>query len=359
MRTRDGVTLRSDVYRPEGDGPYPSLLLRTPYGKHDCEHEPSYDFARFVEAGYLVICQDVRGRFASDGEWQSFLRAETSDAADGYDAVEWAARLPAASGKVGTFGASYDGFLQWRTAAARPPSLVAMSAQSIPARYPDLEAPGALRPGQRLHWWITKMAPESRRRSGRPGTHSRSEAEAAWDAGEGANWLRFLPVSGLPREVFEEEADAVQAWLRAPHTDPWQLAAGHAGHHRPQPRLHGLVRPRRRRHGDVEGARPRRRERDRAPTVADRDRSVEPRRLRPVEVRHDRLRGGGAARWRRPDDPLVRPLAQRRGERGRRGAAGADLRHGRQLLARRRRLAPGEGAGSRAVHHQRRARQYT
>jgi len=225
MQTRDGVTLRADVYQPDGDGPYPSLLVRTPYGKHSSAGSPSYGFPRFVDAGYIVICQDARGRHASDGAWESFLRFATHDAADGYDAVEWAARLPAASGRVGTFGASYDGFLQWRTAATRPPSLIAMSAQSIPAHYQDLEGPGTIRPGKRLFWWITKMAAESRRRANRPGTQLASEGEAAWDAGEHRNWLHFLPWLDLPRAAFEDETEAVHAWLRAPHTDPWALDA--------------------------------------------------------------------------------------------------------------------------------------
>jgi putative CocE/NonD family hydrolase len=223
MTTRDGVILRSDVYRPDDGGPFPTLLLRTPYGKTGQDTAPYYDFARVVGAGYIVVCQDARGRHASDGTWKSFINADTPDAADGYDAVEWAARLPRATGLVGTFGASYDSFLQWRTASAAPPSLRAMAAMSIPARYTDLEGPGTIRPGKRLHWWITKMAAETRRRSGAPGTKLRADGEAIWDAGEGAAWERFLPWSELPRSVFEDDTDAYQAWFRTPWVDPWQL----------------------------------------------------------------------------------------------------------------------------------------
>ena len=91
--------------------------MRTPYNKKGRR------FDRFVKAGYLVVCQDARGRFQSAGEWESFVRFETHDAVDGYDTVEWAARLPGSNRKVGTIGASYNGFLQWRLAALRPPSL--------------------------------------------------------------------------------------------------------------------------------------------------------------------------------------------------------------------------------------------
>lgn len=213
---RDGVILRADVYRPSEGGPWPVLVLRTPYGK-------THQVDRYVKAGYIVVCQDARGRFDSDGEWESFVRFETHDAVDGYDTVEWAAQLDNSTGQVGTFGVSYNAFLQWRLAPLQPPSLVAMSAHSIPARYTDLEGPGTIRPGRRLNWWITSMAPEMRRHAGRSGVTDRAEMRRRWNDGESEHWLWFLPWSELPREVFEDETDAVQAWLRNPQTDPWAL----------------------------------------------------------------------------------------------------------------------------------------
>lgn len=214
---RDGVVLRADVHRPGSGGPYPVLVMRTPYGKH------KQKFEQQVKAGYIVVCQDVRGRYASDGTWESWMRPLTHDAEDGYDTVEWAARLAGASGKVGTIGFSYSALLQWRLAALRPPSLVAMSAHSIPARYTDLEGPGTLRPGRRLRWWIVTLTPDLRRRANRPGTHTETEAAAVWDAGAGQKWLYFLPWLDLPREVFEDETPFMQEWLRNPQADPWQL----------------------------------------------------------------------------------------------------------------------------------------
>jgi putative CocE/NonD family hydrolase len=219
---RDGVVLRADVFRPDHGGPYPVLVMRTPYGKQ------GHKFDRYVKAGYIVVCQDARGRFQSDGQWESFVRFDTHDAADGYDTVEWAAKLAGSTGKVGTFGASYNAFLQWRLAALAPPSLVAMSAQSIPARHTDLEGPGTIRPGRRLKWWITSMTPDMRARSKLPGTTTKAEALKLWDAGDEQKWFGFLPWLELPREVFEEETAAVRYWLKNPHTDPWKLyeAAG-------------------------------------------------------------------------------------------------------------------------------------
>lgn len=214
---RDGVVLRANVFRPDRGGPYPVLVLRTPYGK------PASGMDRRVKAGYIVVTQDARGRFASDGKWESFLRFETHDAEDGFDTVEWAAKLPNAHGIVGTFGASYNAFLQWRLAALRPPSLKAMAAFSIPARYTDLEGPGTIRPGRRLHWWVTSMSPDMRHRAGRPGVNSKAEIRNLWDAGESKKWLEFLPWSELPTDACEDETEYVQAWLKEPHTDPWKL----------------------------------------------------------------------------------------------------------------------------------------
>lgn len=216
---RDGVILRADVYRPTAGGSFPVLVKRTPYGKGGNARQ----YARHVEAGYIVVCQDARGRYASDGQYESFVRARTHDAEDGYDTVEWAARLPRSTGKVGTFGASYDAFLQWRLAPLRPPSLVAMAAFSIPARYTDLEGPGSIRPGRRLNWWFLTISPDMHKRAATPGTAANANLRAAWNAGEGDNWLRFLPWTELPRRAFEDETPFVHQWLNHPERDPWKL----------------------------------------------------------------------------------------------------------------------------------------
>jgi uncharacterized protein len=115
MKTRDGVTLYADIFRPKADGQFPVLLQRTPYGK-------SNDISialRGAARGYVMIIQDVRGRFASEGEWYVFKH----ESADGYDAVEWAAALPYSNGKVGMWGGSYVGATQMLAAIAHPPHL--------------------------------------------------------------------------------------------------------------------------------------------------------------------------------------------------------------------------------------------
>jgi putative CocE/NonD family hydrolase len=119
---RDGVTLRANIYRPVGEGRWPVLLTRLPYGKDFPLGSSALDPAQAARRGYVVIVQDTRGRFTSEGEWAPFR----FEAEDGYDTVEWAAKLPYSDGNVGMYGASYFGFTQWSAATQQPPSLKAM-----------------------------------------------------------------------------------------------------------------------------------------------------------------------------------------------------------------------------------------
>jgi putative CocE/NonD family hydrolase len=120
MTTRDGVVLRADAYRPEGPGPYPVLVRRTPYGKRTNDLAAGFSEAHyFASHGYLVVVQDTRGRFTSEGAWYPFIY----EARDGYDTIEWAAALPGSNGAVGTFGQSYGAISQYLAATQRPPHL--------------------------------------------------------------------------------------------------------------------------------------------------------------------------------------------------------------------------------------------
>jgi putative CocE/NonD family hydrolase len=115
VKMRDGTILRADIYRPKADGQFPVLLQRTPYNK-------SFGWTFGMTGagrGYVVIIQDVRGRFTSDGDWYTFK----NESDDGYDTIEWAAALPYSNGKVGMFGGSYVGATQMLAAIAHPPHL--------------------------------------------------------------------------------------------------------------------------------------------------------------------------------------------------------------------------------------------
>jgi len=157
---RDGVRLFADIWRPLTDTRLPVLITRTPYDRHTfAEGNGGEALAR---EGFVVISQDCRGRFESEGEgWVPF----ELDAEDGFDTVEWAAAQPWSNGKVGMFGASYMGAAQWQAATARPPSLVALLPECCPAEYwfPAWGPGGALRVGQRVPWALSVAMEEARR----------------------------------------------------------------------------------------------------------------------------------------------------------------------------------------------------
>jgi hypothetical protein len=157
---RDGVRLFSDIWRPDTDEPLPVLVTRTPYNRRiSAEMGAGETLAR---AGYVVVSQDCRGRFESEG--QDWLPVEL-DIDDGYDTVEWAAAQSWSNGKVGMFGASYGGYIQWQAAIARPPSLVAMLPECCASDYwdPVWGPGGAFRVANRMGWTLMVAMEEARR----------------------------------------------------------------------------------------------------------------------------------------------------------------------------------------------------
>ncbi len=122
---RDGVQMATDLYFPAQDGEpaagrFPVILERTPYDKAAARN--TANGAYFARRGYVCALQDVRGRFASEGEWYPFAR----EAPDGYDTVEWLAAQPWSDGQVGTMGGSYCGSDQSALATLNPPHLRTM-----------------------------------------------------------------------------------------------------------------------------------------------------------------------------------------------------------------------------------------
>ncbi|MBM3945727.1 MAG: CocE/NonD family hydrolase, partial [SAR202 cluster bacterium] len=124
IKMRDGTTTYADVYRPAARGKFPVLLTRTPYDRTaGYSRAGTMDAVRATMAGYAVVIQDVRGRYASEGQFNPFHQ----EINDGYDSVEWAGSQPWSNGSVGTFGGSYVGATQWLAASSVPPSLKAIA----------------------------------------------------------------------------------------------------------------------------------------------------------------------------------------------------------------------------------------
>jgi putative CocE/NonD family hydrolase len=150
---RDGVKLYADVYHPRAEGRYPVLVVRTPYGvQRDAVHET---MIKFAQRGYAVVMNDTRGRYESEGKWEPFR----TEAKDGYDTIEWAAKQPWSNGKVATQGGSYLGHVQWRAGGLQPPSLVAMfpavASTNIYANWITLN--GAWRLSFNYGWGVVRM----------------------------------------------------------------------------------------------------------------------------------------------------------------------------------------------------------
>src|ERR1700723_3421226 len=166
VNMRDGVVLYADIYRPQNPGKFPVLLERTPYNK-----DSSVNFAiRAAAHGYVVIVQDVRGRYKSAGEWYPFKH----ESEDGYDTVEWAAALPYSDGKVGMFGGSYVGATQMLAAIAHPPHLAGICPVVTASNYHDnwTYQGGAFEQWFNESWITGSLAPDTFNRAIMRSTHA-------------------------------------------------------------------------------------------------------------------------------------------------------------------------------------------
>jgi hypothetical protein len=123
---RDGVRLATDLYFPARErSDLPVILTRTPYDKRKFR-EQSSEVWRFVDAGFVVAVQDLRGTYESEGE----CRVSENERQDGKDTVEWLATRPWSNGRIGTYGCSHRGEVQYQLAATRPRGLACMVAQA-------------------------------------------------------------------------------------------------------------------------------------------------------------------------------------------------------------------------------------
>jgi putative CocE/NonD family hydrolase len=210
VQMRDGVALRADVYRPSRSGQFPTLVFRTPYGKHSAERSDGVHL-KAVERGYAVVIQDVRGRYASDGTFEPYRH----EGADGYDTIEWAAAQPWSDGRIGTYGLSYPGAVQWLAAVETPPHLLAMAPAmtfSSPRRFFYMNG---IFDRSWLPWIYQYVAPDARRRLGLPVV---GDAEQDWP-NVAAQYQSWLPLRELP--WLRDEAPYYFEWLAHPPEDPW------------------------------------------------------------------------------------------------------------------------------------------
>ena len=209
---RDGVALRADIYRPAQGGPFPVLVFRTPYGKHNAA-EGDRIHRKAVERGYAVVLQDVRGRYASDGHFEPYRQ----ERADGYDTIEWAAAQAWSDGRVGTYGLSYPGAVQWLAAMESPPHLLAMAPAMTFSSPRNFFYMNGIFDSSWLPWIYQNVAPDARRRLGLSGLDA-SAAEKNWPS-VAQQYQSWLPLRELP--WLRQEAPYYFEWLAHPPEDPW------------------------------------------------------------------------------------------------------------------------------------------
>jgi putative CocE/NonD family hydrolase len=198
---RDGVVLRANIYRPACEGHFPVLLLRIPYGKHLPLATSLFDPAHMAHRGYVVILQDTRGRYASEGEWEP----QVHEWLDGVDTIEWAARLPYSDGQVGMFGASYSGFTQWVAATHQPAALkaiVPMITAGDPLNGSRFRA-GAFELGKHANWHLQSVGIDVVIKRHQGEADPRKLGQALRELAEEINALGTRGYWSLPLQAFE------------------------------------------------------------------------------------------------------------------------------------------------------------
>jgi putative CocE/NonD family hydrolase len=222
---RDGVALVADVYRPDATGEFPVLLQRTPYNRKGGT-EQSHELASH---GYIVVVQDTRGRYGSEGDFYPF-RHESDD---GYDTVEWVAKLDGANGKVGMYGGSYVGATQMLAAINKPPDLVAIFPFITASEYYE---GWTYQGGALMQWfassWTSFLAIDTLRRE--VGSQLRPK-DWSWQMPVESYQLLELPSADEVAPYFDDwveheaDDDYWKAWKISDHYPELEVKALHAG----------------------------------------------------------------------------------------------------------------------------------
>ena len=249
---RDGVRLATDIYHParggvRAEGKFPVILERTPYGKTqvsraeiDCGMSAAWPRAElaawFAQQGYVVVFQDCRGRYGSEGEFVKYL----SDGEDGYDTVAWLAAQSWCDGKVATHGLSYAAHTQGSLACLAPPALAAMVIDSgafSNAHRSGIRQGGAFEMKQVT--WAFNEAKASPRAKADPTVRAALEQENLRD------WFKVLPWKpghSPVRWVPEYENYLFELWTHGEFSDYWRqlgiYAEGYTAQFADVPQVH-------------------------------------------------------------------------------------------------------------------------
>ena len=218
---RDRTILRADVYRPKAEGRYPVLVERVAYELvARCTGNAEY----YVPHGYVVVGQNVRGAFASEGVFNPLRDDGWGANRDGYDTIEWAGTQPWSNGKVGTLDGSYSGFTQYMVVPTRPPHLTSLFVREGGG---DLYRDWVFRGGANQlsfhrRWSMSTPLSHLKHETAPPGTEAtRDRLERATEELE--SWYRHLPLKRFP--PLEGIADWYFEDLEHPEDGPYWWAA--------------------------------------------------------------------------------------------------------------------------------------
>jgi putative CocE/NonD family hydrolase len=213
---RDGAVLYADVYRPSGHGRYPTMLQRTPYDKGT--NVAIALILRAVSSGYAVVFQDVRGRFASEGEFYAFV----NERQDGVDTLEWLVAQPWCDGNVGMFGQSYVGLTQWHAAISGHPALKAIIPTVTAADYHAGWAyqGGAFELSFNLSWTMTNLATNTVMRDTKIDPAAEATFQRLLDGVDDLTpEFNRLPLTGHP--ILAQYAPYYDDWVNHPTYDDY------------------------------------------------------------------------------------------------------------------------------------------
>jgi uncharacterized protein len=203
---RDGVNLAIDVLLPPGQGPFPTILTRTPYDKNAKMNNPDNTLRdRLLGSGYAYAVQDVRGRFNSDGHWRMYF----AEFEDGSDTLDWLVEQTWCDGNIGMCGGSYEAQNQWAAAISGHPNLKALAplASTTASLWDNEPIRGGALLTQMAHYAVDM---------GRHSFQIDSIKDEMWAVDQES--ARTLPVSRVPAA---EGADATffDEWIEHPTLD--------------------------------------------------------------------------------------------------------------------------------------------
>ncbi len=212
---RDGVKLGAILYRPDSQEKYPAIVYRTPYGVDDYDQYAELPI-KAAKSGYAVLLVDVRGRLRSEGEFEAYRNEKK----DGYDVIEWVAQQPYCTGKVGSYGGSYPGIVQWLAMSEAPPHLAAAAPEMTPIGSHQFMYYGGAFSHPWIDWFMPYILADKRKRANdNSGPWDDEPATEQWEKSDRRQWYNYRPLVDLP--ILKKYAPEYYEWLTHPDLSSW------------------------------------------------------------------------------------------------------------------------------------------